>query len=146
MLRKKLLAIGGTAAFALTLILSANLTSAATPAEMIAQRKALMSLQGGATLGMVAALKNGDTATIAKLARYLGRSAKVIPTFFEKGTDALPVIWEKWDEFKAAAATLQTESDKLEEIAKSGDQKAIAAQFDALGKACDGCHDKFSVQ
>ena len=138
MLRKKLLAIGGTAAFALTLILSANLTSAATPTEMIAQRKALMSLQGGATLGMVAALKNGDTATIAKLARYLGRSAKVIPTFFEKGTgpeagktDALPVIWEKWDEFKAAAATLQTESDKLEEIAKSGDQKAIAAQFDA---------------
>lgn len=34
-------------------------------------------------------------------------------------------------------------ANKLAEVAASGDQKAIAAQFGETGKACKACHDKF---
>jgi cytochrome c556 len=136
MLRTKLLAMGGAAAVALTLMAPADLTSAATPAEVIAQRKALMDLQGATAIGIVAAMKAG-----------------VIPSFFDKGTGseagktaALPAIWEKWDDFKAAAAKLGTESAKLAEAAKEGNQAAVAAQFSALAKSCDGCHEIFRAK
>ena len=153
MLRNKLLAIGGATAVALTLMAPASLISAATPAEVIAQRKAVMSLQGAAAIGIVTAMKAGDAATVAKLAGPLGRSAAVIPSLFDKGTGpeagqtkALPAIWEKWDDFKAAAAKLGTESAKLAEVAKGGDNAAIGAQFGALAKTCDGCHDTFRAK
>jgi cytochrome c556 len=153
MLRTKLLALGGAATVALTLIASASLTSAATPAEVIAQRKALMDLQGATAIGIVTAMKAGDMAAVAKLAGPLGRSSAVIPSLFEKGTGpeagktaALPAIWEKWDDFKAAAAKLATESAKLAEVAKGGDAAATSTQFGALAKSCDGCHDAFRAK
>ena len=154
MLRTKLLAIGGMAAIALTLMAPASLTMAATPAEMIAQRKALMDLQGATATGIQAALKAGDLATVAKLAGALHSSAAVIPTFFEKGsgpeagnTKALPVIWEKPDDFKAAAMKLGTGADKLVEAAKGGDAAATGAAFAEMGKnGCGGCHGTFRAK
>jgi cytochrome c556 len=153
MLRTKLTALGGAVALAVTLMAPATLTTAATPAEVIAQRKALMELQGATAIGMVMAMKAGDTARLAKLAEPLAGSAKVLPSFFDKGTGpeagktaALPAIWEKWDEFKAAAAKLETESTKLADAAKEGNQAAVTAQFKALASACDGCHDNFRAK
>jgi cytochrome c556 len=153
MLRIKALAIGGAAAVALTLIVPADPTSAATPADMIAQREALMDLQGAAAAGIQAALKAGDAATAGKLAAALHSSAHVIPTFFEKGsgpeagkTRALPVIWEKWDDFKAAATALGTAADKLAVAGKAGDTAAANAAFAELGKSCGGCHNTFRAR
>ena len=55
-----------------------------------------------------------------------------------------PAIWQDWDKFKAAAATLHQEATKLAEVAKGGDAQAIAAQFDVMGKnGCGGCHQSF---
>lgn len=145
MLRIKLLAAGGAAAVALTLVAPASLTSAATPAEMIAQRKVVMNLQGAAAAGIQAALKAGDLASVAKMADSLEMSAKVMPSLFEKGTGpevaqtrALPVIWEKPDDFKAAAMKLETSAAKLEEAAKSGDQAATTAAFASMGREACG--------
>jgi cytochrome c556 len=153
MLRTRFMVVSGAAAAALTLMAPADPTSAATPAEMIAQRQAVMELQGATAIGIVVAMKAGDTARIAKLAVPLARSAGVLPSLFEKGTGseagktaALPVIWEKWDDFKAAAATLESASAKLAEAAKAGDQAAVTAQFGVLAKACDGCHDTFRAK
>ena len=59
-------------------------------------------------------------------------------------TDALPVIWEKWSDFQAAAQRFETESAKLAEVAQNGDMTAIAQQVAALGKnACGSCHETF---
>lgn len=150
MLRKTVLSVGAATAAALTLTLSAGMLSAATPAETIAQREALMDLQGAAAAGIQAALKAGDTATAGKLATALHNSAHVIPTFFEKGTGpeagktrALPVIWEKWDDFKAAAAALGDAADKLAAAGKAGDAAAANAAFGELGRACGSCHNTF---
>jgi cytochrome c556 len=154
MLRKTLLTIGGAAAVALTLIAPAGLTSAATPAEVIAQRKAMMGLQAAATAGIQAALKADDTATVAKIAAGLAQSAKVLPSLFEKGTGseagatkALPAIWEKPADFTAAAMTLETGAAKLEAAAKTGDKAATMAAFAAMGKdGCGGCHGAFRAK
>jgi len=153
MLRTRILAIGGAAAVALTLMAPADPTSAATPADMIAQRQALMDLQGATATGIQAALKAGDAATAGKMAGALHSSAQVIPTFFDKGTGpeagktkALPVIWEKWDDFKGAAAALGTAAEKLAAAGKAGDATAANAAFAELGKACGGCHNTFRTK
>jgi cytochrome c556 len=154
MLRSKLFAMGGAAAVALTLTAApASLTSAATPAEIIAQRQAVMELQGATAIGIVVAMKAGDLSRIAKMAAPLAESARTLPSLFEKGTGpeagktgALPAIWEKPGDFKAAAANLESASAKLAEAAKAGDQAAVAAQFKALANACDGCHDNFRAK
>ncbi|OUD14456.1 c-type cytochrome [Thioflexithrix psekupsensis] len=58
-------------------------------------------------------------------------------------TGAKPNIWEEWDDFKAKNAALATESEKLLEVAKTGDLDKIKAQFAETGKTCKSCHDKF---
>ena len=151
----KLLTIGGgAAALSMALVAPASLTSAATPAEVIAQRQVVMSLQGAAASGIQAALTAGDLKSVAKMAESLEMSAKVMPTLFEKGTGpeaaktrALPVIWEKPDDFKAAAMKLETMAAELEKAAESGDQAAATAAFAAMGKeACGGCHGAFRAK
>ena len=56
---------------------------------------------------------------------------------------AMPEIWQNWDEFAAAAETLEQETAKLAELAESGDSSAVMAQVRAVGQACGGCHDAF---
>jgi cytochrome c556 len=60
-------------------------------------------------------------------------------------TEALATIWEKPEEFKAAAQKLVTESDKLATAAAGRDKAAVAAQAMAMGGTCKGCHDKFRL-
>jgi cytochrome c556 len=60
-------------------------------------------------------------------------------------TEALPAIWEKPEEFKAAAQKLVDESAKLASLAGDGDKAAVGAQAKAMGGACKGCHDQFRL-
>lgn len=60
-------------------------------------------------------------------------------------TEALPAIWAKPEEFKAANQKLLDESAKLSTVAADGDKAAVTAQVMALGGACKGCHEKFRV-
>jgi len=60
-------------------------------------------------------------------------------------TDALATIWEKPEEFKAAAQKLVDESAKLVTVAGGSDKAAVGAQAMAMGGACKGCHDKFRL-
>lgn len=60
-------------------------------------------------------------------------------------TEALPSIWQKPEEFKAAAQKLIDESGKLMMVAGEGDKAATGAQAMAMGGACKGCHDKFRL-
>ncbi|MFM7378381.1 MAG: c-type cytochrome [Erythrobacter sp.] len=92
-----------------------------------------------------------DFALIAASATDINTRAQAIPNHFPAGTstadgfktEALPAIWEKPEEFKAAAQKLIDESAKLASLAPGGDKAAVAAQAMAMGGACKGCHDKF---
>lgn len=59
----------------------------------------------------------------------------------DPASEALPVIWEKWDDFVAHA-------DKLGAAAKSIDTasaETLAAGFRPMAGACKSCHDNFRM-
>ncbi len=58
-------------------------------------------------------------------------------------TDAKAEIWKNWDDFKAKAEALKTESAKLVEVSQKGDLSLIKAQFGKVGKTCGGCHERY---
>jgi cytochrome c556 len=94
-----------------------------------------------------------DFALIAAKATDINARAMKIEGHFPVGTstadgfktEALPAIWEKPEEFKAAAQKLVDESAKLITIAAEGDKAAVGAQAMAMGGACKGCHDNFRL-
>lgn len=94
-----------------------------------------------------------DFTLIAAKASDINTRAAKIETHFPAGTsvedgfktEALPAIWAKPEEFKAAAQKLVAESDKLMTVAGEGDKGATAAQALAMGGACKACHDQFRL-
>ena len=94
-----------------------------------------------------------DFALIAAKATDINARAMKIEGHFPAGTstadglktEALPTIWEKPEEFKAAATKLVDESAKLVAIAADGDKAAVGAQAMAMGGACKNCHDTFRL-
>ena len=82
-------------------------------------------------------------------AQAIADAAAAVPELFPKGSDqpptnALPSVWEKPGEFRAAAQKAQDLARKLAETARGGDAKATLAAFGALGKeGCGGCHETF---
>jgi cytochrome c556 len=94
-----------------------------------------------------------DFALVAAKANDINARAGKITGHFPAGTstaegfktEALPAIWEKPEEFKAAAQKLVDESAKLASLAGGGDKAAVGAQAMAMGGACKGCHDQFRL-
>ena len=94
-----------------------------------------------------------DFTLIAAKANDINARAMKIEGHFPAGTstadglktEALPAIWEKPEEFKAAAQKLIDESAKLATLAAAGDKAAVGAQAMAMGGACKGCHDNFRL-
>jgi cytochrome c556 len=94
-----------------------------------------------------------DFALIAAKASDINARAGKITGHFPAGTstadgfktEALPAIWEKPEEFKAAATKLADESAKLASLAPGGDKAAVGAQAMTMGGTCKGCHDKFRL-
>jgi len=95
--------------------------------------------------------KEPDMAAIRSAAGTIKALAPQIPDWFPAGsgpddgirTDALPTVWTRPAEFKAAAARFLDESTRFHALAQGDDVKAIGAGAQALGGACKGCHDKF---
>jgi cytochrome c556 len=123
------------------------------PAALIAYRQSIMKAIGG-HIGAIAMAAKGDVSFTDEVAFHAGainEMSKHLARLFPSGsgkeageTRALPVIWQKWDDFTAAAENLGVQSAKLAEVAQSGDRAAIAAQTGELGnKGCGGCHDTF---
>ena len=58
-------------------------------------------------------------------------------------TRALPVIWERPEDFKAAQKVFSDAAPKLLSAANAGDVGAVKSSYGELGKACKNCHDTF---
>lgn len=94
-----------------------------------------------------------DFALITAKATDINARAQRIDGLFPAGTstedgfktEALPAIWQKPEEFKAASQKLVDESAKLASLAGGGDKAAVGTQAMAMGGACKGCHDQFRL-
>lgn len=89
---------------------------------------AARGIQGVANSGMGALYAAGTEKDIGAV------KTRVLPDFFDP---------KNKEELTKVATNFNQQANKLAEVAAGGDQKAIAAQFGELGKACKGCHDKF---
>ncbi|WP_425050912.1 c-type cytochrome [Psychromarinibacter sp. S121] len=84
---------------------------------------------------------NADAANAAAAA--IAEEAAMVPALFEPQEDdpeseALPAIWENWDDFTAKAGDLETAaSDASGSIASVED---IGAAMQAIGPTCMACH------
>lgn len=59
-------------------------------------------------------------------------------------TEALPVIWEEWDEFNERVADFVTQSETLQSvISETDDPKTLKVAFFKTTKTCSGCHKRF---
>lgn len=74
-----------------------------------------------------------------------------IPALFPAGsdkgkTDAKPVIWEKWEDFKKVAHDASTKASAFVTAVEGGDKEAIKKAFGDLGAACKACHKDFKTE
>jgi cytochrome c556 len=82
-------------------------------------------------------------------ARGMADLAKIVPDVFPDGSgvsksEALPSVWEKPDEFKAAMEKFVKAANDMSAAAQGGDMSAIGPAMKALGQSCKGCHDSDS--
>jgi cytochrome c556 len=85
---------------------------------------------------------------IAKDAEEMRVTAERMPSLFPPGSggghsEAKAAVWDRWPDFVAAARLFEQEADKLAAAARSGSDPAIAAQFQAVTRACSACHETF---
>ncbi|OZB05494.1 MAG: cytochrome C556 [Idiomarina sp. 34-48-12] len=58
-------------------------------------------------------------------------------------TDALPAIWDNWEDFVERAEKLQQDAKALQQAAAAGEQGAIREAFMTAARNCKGCHDQY---
>jgi cytochrome c556 len=129
------LTVGGAAAWAADDIIKTR------EADMKEMGKSLKAIKG-----IIDA--DGNAADVVAPANKIAEVAGLIPSLFPKGSDqgktgALPVIWEKWDEFTKHADDLKSEATMLASAGQSGDLATVRAQFDKTAKMCGACHKEF---
>jgi cytochrome c556 len=134
-------------------IMSTATTSAIaqTPAEIVKQRQDLMDgwyPKFYKSFAEIARGQSTDIAAVPAKAKEAATLVRTIPSLFPPGTGqdvvpttrAKPEIWSNRTQFDANVAALATETEKLGDIAKSGDIEAYKTQYAAVGKACTSCH------
>ena len=94
-----------------------------------------------------------DAAIAERNANRIAELAPMIPELFAARdtrefsveTEALPIIWDRMDEFNEKATNLVTAANTFAEIARAGNKDATIAAVRAFGGACGNCHDTFRV-
>ena len=59
-------------------------------------------------------------------------------------TEALPEIWQDWDDFQSRIADFVEKSEVLAAAARaSADQRALKKPFSSAVESCSGCHKRY---
>jgi cytochrome c556 len=124
------------------------------PESVIHYRQSLMDLIGW-NYDLLAAMARArapiDTKEFSLRAERLASFGPQVLEGFSKGsdkgavTDAGAEIWTDFDGFQAVANDFISESKKLAEIAKNGDEAQIKEQFRKVTGTCKTCHDKYKA-
>ena len=123
----------------------------AKPDVLVKQRQAGMTLIAK-YFGPLGAMAQGKAPFNAQVAQrnadYLAALSQMPWDGFHPSTTgeksrAKPELFKETDKVKELAERLQSETKKLQSVAKSGDESAIKAQIGAVGKVCGSCHDAY---
>ena len=121
---------------------------------MVMQRMEAMK-EIGSSMKTIGAMVKGDTAfdgaAVEAAAGVIAGHAKHMPHMFPEGsldkpTEALPVIWARWDDFTGIAKTMEADALALAEVAKTASSaQDIVPQLAEVGKSCKACHQDFRM-
>lgn len=147
-MHKKLFTAG--TAISLALFTSAALAQV-KPEILVKQRQAAMTLQGkyfGPLGGMAQGKVPYNAQVVQRNAGFLDNLSRMPWDGFDASTKgeksrALPAVFNDSAKFKEAAARLESETAKLYQLSRGGDEAAVKTQIGAVGKACGSCHDNF---
>lgn len=124
----------------------------AKPDVLVKQRQGAMALIGK-YWGPIAGMASGKVTpynadVISRNATYLENLAQMPWDAFHESTKGeksrtLPAVWSKKSEFDELAQRLQTETQKLGQVARAKDEAGVKQQFAAVGKVCGACHENF---
>ena len=144
--------IGAVAVLASALCLpGVALAQFAKPEDAVKYRQSAFSVMG-THFGRIGAMANGRVPFNAAAASANMAVVEALHTLpwaaFGPGTDvgthrALPVVWSKAGEFKAAEDKMGAEVAKLSAAVKTGNLDQIKAAFGGVGASCKACHDNF---
>jgi len=137
---------------AMALTASMEIALAASGAEAIKERRALMKANGEASKPIVPMLKGTapfDLATVQKALKTYGDAAAKMPALFPPDsktgdTNALPAIWDNMDDVKARFAKLGKDVDAA--LATVKDDASFKAVMPDFFKNCGGCHEKYRAK
>ena len=121
------------------------------PEVLVKQRQAAMILQGkyfGPLAGMAQGKVPYDANVAARNAGYLDALSKMPWDGFTPGTKdlktgTLPAAFTETAKFKESQDRFKGEVAKLFSLSKAGDEAAVKAQINAVGKTCGDCHGSF---
>ena len=136
----------------MALTASMEIALAASGAEAIKERRALMKANGEASKPIVPMLKGTapfDLATVQKALKTYGDAAAKMPALFPPDsktgdTNALPAIWDNMDDVKARFAKLGKDVDAA--LATVKDDASFKAVMPDFFKNCGGCHEKYRAK
>lgn len=129
---------------------SAALAHSDVKNEAVKARMGLMMTLQQAT-GVIGDMAKGKTPFDAAKAEAARRSlidaAEKTPAFFkapetDPKSEALPEIWENWDDFMQKNMALQSAAQAL----KTGSAKTLGAGMRDLGRSCGACHKAYRVE
>jgi cytochrome c556 len=117
---------------------------------VVRERIITMTSMGERLLAMSRLLRsNKNLERTADEARAIHDLAAKISSQFPAGstqapTAAKPAVWQDWSDFAAKAKNLEAEAEKLTQTSTT-DGGALRAQFRAVARACDECHEKYRI-
>lgn len=127
----------------------------ANPNQLIAQRKGAMNLQVkyfSPVLGMSLGRAPYDAKIVQRNVEYLAVLTQLPWDDFQPHTAGTPNTRTKEEaykdtaKFKAGIDSLQAEVQKLLAVVRSGgDQNAVKPAAQAVGRACNSCHESFAT-
>ena len=127
-----------------------GLAWAATPDEVVADRKATMKAMDEIGHAFDDAVSSeADVKAMAAQAAKLAELGHDIPAMFPPGTEtanktrAWPEVWTDRAKFEHLAGQFAVDSRKLTTVAAAGDKDGFASQWDTVGNECGGCHRSF---
>ena len=118
--------------------------------DPIKARQVLMK-SNGPGLKAVYQMLQGDTPfdpavaekAMQKLCRRCRGPADALPPGSDAGSNALPVIWTEFDQFKAIYAKLQSDAAAAAKAAAANDVEGVRTAFAGIDQDCSSCHEKY---
>lgn len=158
---KKILAAGAIAlTSAVVYTASAQDAPPPTPEQIAASSTAtrqavfkLLAFNMAPINGMARNTVEFDAGIARRNALRIAALAPMIPEVFaandtrsiDVSTEALPVIWDNMDDFRAKAVALEEAANTFAGVAEGGDRATTIGAIRAFGSTCGNCHREYRV-